>query len=165
ERAVVLQRLDDLRHGRALLADRDIDAIELALLVARGVDGLLIEEGVDGDGRLAGLAVADDQLALAAADRHQRVDRLQAGLHRLMHRAAWNDAGRLDLDARALHVLERALAIDRVAERVDDAAEQALAHRHVDDGPGALHRVALADTAVVAEDDDADIVGLQVQSH
>src|SRR6185437_9463921 len=126
---------------------------------------LLVEEGVDGDGGLAGLAVADDQLALAAADRHQRVDRLQAGLYRLMHRAAWNDAGRLDLDAGALHVLERALAVDRVAERIDHAPEQPLADRHVDDRAGALHRVALADAAVVAEDDDADIVGLEVERH
>ena len=33
-------------------------------------------------GGLAGLAVADDQLALAATNRDQRVDRLEAGLHR-----------------------------------------------------------------------------------
>ena len=35
ERAVFLQHLDELRHRRALLSDRDIDAIELDLLVAR----------------------------------------------------------------------------------------------------------------------------------
>ncbi len=60
---------------------------------------------------------------------------------------------------------DRALAVDRVAERVDDAAEQAGADRHVDDGAGALDRVALCDVAVVAEDDDADIVGLEIQRH
>ena len=38
ERAVILQRLDDLRDGRALLADGDIDAIELLDLVAACVD-------------------------------------------------------------------------------------------------------------------------------
>ena len=51
--------------------------------------------GVDRDGGLAGLAVADDQLALAAADGDQRVDGLEAGLHRLVHRLARNDARRL----------------------------------------------------------------------
>ncbi len=35
ERAVLLQHLDELRDGRALLPDRDIDAIELDLLVGR----------------------------------------------------------------------------------------------------------------------------------
>jgi hypothetical protein len=32
------------------------------------VDGLLVQDGVEDDGGLAGLAVADDELALAAAD-------------------------------------------------------------------------------------------------
>ena len=58
-----------------------------------------------------------------------------------------------------------ALAVDRVAERVDHAAEQRLADRHVDDRAGALDDVALADVAVGAEDHDADVVGLEVQRH
>ena len=58
-----------------------------------------------------------------------------------------------------------ALAVDRVAERVDHAAEQALADRHVDDRVGALDDVALADVAVGAEDHHADVVDLEVQRH
>jgi hypothetical protein len=53
----------------------------------------LVEDRVDRDRGLAGLAVADDQLTLAAADRHHAVDRLQAGLHRLANRLAIGDAG------------------------------------------------------------------------
>ena len=55
-----------------------------------------------------------------------------------MDRLARDDARRLDLDAAALVGDDRALAVDRVAERVDDAAEQALADGDVDDGAGAL---------------------------
>ena len=49
--------------------------------------------------------------------------------------------------------------------RIDDAAEKLLADRHVDDGAGALDRVAFADRAILAEDHDADIVALEVQRH
>src|SRR5258708_7194315 len=76
ERAALLERLDDLGDRRALLADGDVDAVELGALVRAGVDRLLVQDGVDGDRGLAGLAVADDQLALAAADRDQGVDGL-----------------------------------------------------------------------------------------
>jgi hypothetical protein len=73
--------------------------------------------------------------------------------------------GRLDLDAAALVGHDRALAVDRVAERVDHAAEQALADGHVDDRAGALDAVAFLDLGVRAEDHDADVVGLEVERH
>src|SRR5919109_1312859 len=57
------------------------------------------------------------------------------------------------------------LAVERIAERVDHAAEQALADRHVDDLLGPLDRAAFLDVAIVAEDHDADIVVLEVQRH
>src|SRR6185312_2702980 len=54
---------------------------------------------------------------------------------------------------------------DRIAERIDHAAEQTLADRHVDDRAGALVRLAFLDLAVVAEDHDADVVGFEVERH
>src|SRR5207237_7052419 len=76
EGAVILQCFDDLRDGRALLADRYIDAVELLGFVAARIDLPLVQDRVDRQRRLAGLPVADDQLALAAPDWHERVDRL-----------------------------------------------------------------------------------------
>src|SRR4051795_10602553 len=165
QRALLFQHFHELRHRRALLADRDVDAIQLDLLVPGGVERLLVEDGVERDRGLAGLAVADDQLALAAADRDQRVDRLEAGRHRLVDRFARNDAGRLDVDTLALGRLNRPLAVDRIAERVDHAAEQAFAHRGIDDGAGALDGLAFLDLAVSTEDHDPDVVGLEIQGH
>ena len=57
----------------------------------------------------------------------------------------------------------RALAVDRLAERVDHAAEHLLAHRHRDDAAGPLDRVAFLDLVVLAEQHDADAVLLEVQ--
>src|SRR3546814_20111588 len=82
--SLVFQYLHELGDAGALLADGDVDAVELLRLVVALVDRLLVDDGVERDGGLAGLAVADDELALAAADRDQRVERLEAGLHRLV---------------------------------------------------------------------------------
>src|SRR6185437_6999517 len=77
--------------------------------VRLGVERLLVQDCVERDRGLAGFAVTDDQLALATTDRNQRIDRLEAGGHRLVHRLARNDAGRLDVDALALSRLDRTL--------------------------------------------------------
>ena len=77
-----------------------------------------------------------------------------------------NDAGRLHVHAAALgDIGDRTLAVDRLAQRIDHAAEQALAHRHVDDFAEAADFVAFRDLGVGAEDHDADVVALEVQGH
>ena len=56
-------------------------------------------------------------------------------------------------------------AVDRDADRVDDAAEQLLADRHLDDAARALDDVAFADGLELAEERDADVVLLEVEHH
>ena len=73
--------------------------------------------------------------------------------------------GALTSTRRRSLALDRPLAVDRIAQGIDDPAEQALADRHIDDRLGALDRRALADRPVVAENDDTDIVVLEVQRH
>ena len=91
---------------------------------------------------------------------------LEPGLHRLVHRFARDDARRLYLDAAAL----RAFAISPLPSMATPSPSttrpsSSIADRHIDDGAGAGDGVALAYAAVVAEYDDADIVGLEVQRH
>jgi hypothetical protein len=57
---VLLHRFDHPLHRGCTLADRDIDADQVRVL--------LIDDRIDTDGRLAGGAVANDQFALSAAD-------------------------------------------------------------------------------------------------
>src|SRR5690606_8216251 len=162
-----LELAHQLGDGRTLLAHRDIDAVKLLVLVVAGgvVIAFLVEHRVERDRGLAGLTVTDDQLTLAATDRDQRVNGLEAGGHRLMHRLAGNDARRLDVRDAAFGRLDRALAIDRIAERVDDAAQQALAHRAVHDRARALDGIAFPDLTVGAEAHDANVVAFEVQRH
>src|SRR5207237_10820845 len=110
------------------------------------VPAALVDDGVERDGGLAGLPIADDELALAAADGDHRVDRLDAGLERLLHRLADDDTGGLQLDAAGGGRLDGPLAVDGLAEGAHDAPEEGLAHRGLGDtarAPGAVALLAL----------------------
>src|SRR4029079_18741403 len=98
QRTGVLERLPDTGDGRALLPDRHVDAADLQVLVAGFPVGLLVDDRVDADRGLAGLAVADDQLTLAAADRGHRVDGLDAGLQAFANALPLHNAGGLHLE-------------------------------------------------------------------
>jgi len=91
----------------ALLADRAVDADEVA--------ALLIDDGVEDYRGLAGLAVADDELALAAADRNHGVDGLDAGLHWFANGLAIENAGGDFFEWVALLRLDGAFAVERLA--------------------------------------------------
>src|SRR5262249_15744957 len=119
----------------------------------------------DADGGLARAAVADDQLALPPSDRDHRVDGLEARLQRLLHRASIDHARRVALDRPELLGLDWALAVDGLAERVEDTPDERLADRHLGDAAGALDRVALLDLLVLPEEHRADLVLLEVEHH
>ncbi len=161
-RAVALEDGHHLGHRRFLLADGNVDAIErIAALVGLA----LIDDGVDGDGRLAGLPVADDQLALPAADGDHGVDGLDPGLHRLLHRLAVDHAGGLPFQQTKLVGDDGPLPVEGLAEGVDHPADQRIAHRDLGHLAGAAHDVAFLDPGVGAEKDRADVVLFEVQHH
>ncbi|OPZ77877.1 MAG: hypothetical protein BWY77_01613 [bacterium ADurb.Bin431] len=155
--AVILEGLDHLRHGRGLLADGNIDADDVGIL--------LVDKGVHYQGGLADLAVADDQLALAAADGDHRVDRLDARLQRLLHRLALGHTQGLAFDGAEILGVDRPLAVHRLAEGVDHPAQQLRPDRHFHHPAGALGNIPLLDEIVVAEKHAADIVLFKVQGH
>src|SRR6266849_10424045 len=116
-----------------LLTDSDVDA--------KDVVAFLVQDGVDRDRRLAGLSVSDDQLPLPAADRYQRIQCFQAGLHRLMYRPSLDDAWRLDLHLAGLIGFDRTLPVHRLSKRVYHTSERPFAHRHRSDLARSLHGV------------------------
>ena len=76
-RAFFLQRVDKRGDGRTLLSDCYIDAVDW---VTGFVVATLVDDRVDGNGGLSGLAVSDDQFALSASDRDHCIDSLDTGL-------------------------------------------------------------------------------------
>ena len=71
--------------------------------------------------------------------------------------------GALNSIGRRLGGLDRGAAVERVAERVDDAADQRVADRHRHDLAGAADGVALLDLLPLAEEHRGDVVLLEVQ--
>mmetsp|Transcript_34401 Transcript_34401/g.111950 ORF Transcript_34401/g.111950 Transcript_34401/m.111950 type:complete len:321 (+) Transcript_34401:990-1952(+) len=164
--AVVLtQDFEELCHSGTLLADGNVEAIQVVLLIRRIIDGLLVEDRVDGNGSLACLTITDNELSLTTANRDQAVHSLQARGHGLVHTLPRDDARRLELDTPPRLGQDGSLAINRDAKGIDHASEQLGADGHVHDGAGALDAVALHNGAIVPEHDDTDVVRFQVQRH
>ena len=159
------QSLDNLGHGGSLLADGNVDTVQLGLGVITLVESLLVDDGVNGDGGFASLSVADDQLTLATADGHEAVHGLDTGLHGLLDRLPGDDAGGLQSHPVPLLASNGALAVNGVTQSVHNAAKDLVTDGHVHDGSGPLDDVSLLDELVVTEHDHTDVVGLQVESH
>ena len=154
-RPLLAKGLDQPRHRRFLLADGHVEALYVGVL--------LVDDRVDADGRLAGLAVADDQLALSASDGSHRVDCLDAGLQGLIHRLALGHAVCDHLDGASLGGGHRAGAVQGVSQRVDYPAQHRLAHRHAQQPAGAADLVALVDLEKIAEDNHTHRVLFEVE--
>src|SRR6202162_4825392 len=122
-RATFFKRVVHAGDRGALLADSDVDAPQLLLVIAALPVLPLVEDGVNTDRGLAGLAVADDQLALAAPDRSLRVNRLDTGLQRVRDALALHHRRGLNLQRATGFRLDVAAAVDRMPERIDHTAQ------------------------------------------
>ena len=89
------------------------------------------DDRVDRDGGFAGLAVADDELALAAADRDHGVDGLDAGGKRLFDGLPLGDAGGDDVHFAGFAAGDRGAAVDRLAQRIHHATDDGRADGHL----------------------------------
>ena len=113
-------------HGRCLLSDGYIYTIHW---LSGFIISLLVDDGIDGNGCLTYLAVANDKLALSTAYWHHRVDGLDTCLKWLLHRLAEDYARSLALQWQAYQIaIDRSLAVDGVTKHVDYASQQTLAH-------------------------------------
>ena len=70
----LFEQTDDVGNGGSLLTNSDVDAVEGLGVVTSLEDGLLVQDGVDGDSGFACLSISNDQLTLASANGHLNYD-------------------------------------------------------------------------------------------
>src|SRR5690606_34345058 len=99
--------------GRVPLSDRAVDADHVFVT--------LIDNCVQSNGRLACLAVANNQLALPTPNREERVDHLDPGLERLLHRGTVHNSWRAPFDRQTFDGGQRAAPIQWLPQRADNS--------------------------------------------
>ena len=105
------------------------------------------------------------QLALTAPNRNERIDDLEPGLERHRDRGAIHDGRGRAFDGQTRPGGHRPVAIERPAQRIDDAPQQSVAHDHIHDPARALDLVAGVQMPVFAEQHDADFSLVHVERH
>ena len=157
EGAELVQRLHDLGDGACLLADGDVDAYDVL--------AALVEDGVERYGRLAGLAVADDELALTAAYGEHGVYGQQARLDGAVDRLAVDYLGSAGLYGAVAVGIYFALAVYGRAQGVYDASQEGVADGYARGLAAAAHPAALGYGLGAAEEDAAELVLTQLLHH
>ena len=156
-RAVFIERVHNLGNGGLLLSDCNVNA--------DNAFAALVDDRIGSDGGLSRLSVADDQLALAAADGNHGVDGLDTRLQRNGNGFSFNNACRLLFDGAEFSGVDRALAVSRLAERIHNAADHRAANGNRNNAAGTLHEASLGNANVRSEKNGANAVFLQVQRH
>ena len=110
-RAIFPQGRHGLRNGGRALADGTINAQDIL--------AALVEDGVNRNGGLTRLAVAEDQLALSSPNGNERIDDFEARLERHRDGRAVHDGRGGAFDGQALAGCHWPIAIEWPAERVD----------------------------------------------
>ena len=155
--AEAAQLLDHACDGGLLLTYGNIDADDIL--------ALLIDYCIKCDCGLTGLAVADYELTLTAADGNKCIDSLETRLHGDGNRLSVKHTGCGAFHGAELLCLDGAFAVDGLAHCVNDTAYHALADGHFDDTAGTADGVALLNVAERSEQDNADILLIQILNH
>ena len=150
------------------MADGDVGRVDGTEVLITGfqadlVDLGLVDDRIDRDGGLAGSAVTNDELTLAATDRDHGIDGHDAGEERLVDRLTGDDAGSDALDRVSFFGLDGAFAVHGITEGVNRATEQRFADGNGKQVAGGEHLVAFAKFGDITEDHATDFVFLKIE--
>lgn len=165
EGIVLLKSLDKLGDGRSLLANGDVDTVELLLLVLTVVPSLLVKNSIDGNLGLTGLSITNNQLSLTSANGDKGVDGLKTSLHGLSNGSSGENAGGLDLSSDSEISVDGSLSINGVTKSIDDSTEKGGSDGDIDNRTGSLDGLTLLNESIRTEQHNTDLAGLQVKGH
>ena len=143
-----VQSIDEQCHRRLLLTDSDIEALHSF--------AFLIDDRIDRNRGLAGLAVTDDQFPLSTSDRSHRVDGFDPGLHRLVDRMAFGHSRSDDFDGATNVGAHWSFAVHGIPERIENATDNGITSRDAQKRSKGSDFVPFFDAQVVAKDDHPD---------
>ena len=146
---------DDLGDGGCPLADGAINADHIF--------PTLVQNAVQGNGRLARLAIAQDQFALAAPNGDKGINDHESSLERDCDRRSVHDSRRRAFDRQALAGGHWPFAIEGLAERVNDTAQQFIADGHIHHPPRAFDLITGVKILISAEQHYADFIFVHVE--
>lgn len=162
---VLFKSLDELRNSGTFLANSNVNTVELLDFVVTIVPPLLVKDGVNGHGGLAGLTVTNDKFTLTTTNGNHGINGLETSHHRLVDGATGQDTGSLNGSTTTFRRFNRTFAVNRVTKSVDNTTKKTRADGNIDNLTGTLDGIAFLDETIVTEDGDTDIVGFQVQAH
>ena len=123
----------------------------------------MVDDGIDGNRRLTGLTVSDNQLTLSTADRNHGIDSLQSGLQRFGYRLTEDNSRSLAFQRHFIQFAAYlAPSVQGNSQRVDDTSQHAFSHLDGSDTLGTLHNHPLLDTVCRAQKYGSHIILLQV---
>ena len=159
-RPLLTQCIHDAGHGRTFLTDGHVDTVHrISCLVV----GTLVDDGIDGDGRLTCLTVADNQLTLSAADRNHGIDSLQSRLQRFRYRLTEDNPRCLTLQRHLAQLSANfAAPVQGHTQRVDYTSQHRFSHVDGSNVLGTLHNHPLLNLVGRTQEHRSHIVLLQI---
>src|SRR5947209_6559301 len=134
-RARLLQKGVSTCYRRILLANSHVDTEQVL--------ALLIDNRIEGDSRLSGLAVTNDQFALPTTDGDHTIDSLDTCLHGCIDRLARDHPRGDTLDRTEFVSVDGSLLIKGLAQWVHHTPKQCITNGNLDDTPGGPYFVLL----------------------
>ena len=155
--ASTCQLFNKLCHRGILLTDRNINTDDIL--------AALVDDGVRRNSGFTCLTIANDQLALAAANRNHAVNGLDARLKRHTDALTFNDARCRAFNRSGMAGLNFAFSIHALSKCVDDAANQLFANRNGNNAPRATNDAAFVQAHIATQNNNGDGIFFQVKRH